>query len=237
MDVQLHLILVWRRSAVARRHHEPARLHRARIRWWWWCRGGDHRHPRRERLLAGGLRWRRLCLRRRRFLWLHGRYSPVEADRGYGRYPRRQGLLAGGLRRRHLRLRGRRLPRLHGWSPVEPTNCGNGRHPGRQRLLAGGLRRRHLRLRGRRLPWIHGGKTLVTGPGSDLDGPINRSPRIPQARNVVTEIPGPRSRELERRRWNAVASAEPTGAVRSPVQRRWPPSTPSAPSISSGRPD
>ena len=47
----------------------------------------------------------------------------------------------------------------------------------------------------------------MTRPGSDLDGPINGSLRIPQARNVVTEIPGPRSRELERRRSNAVASA------------------------------
>ena len=62
-------------------------------------------HPRRQGLLAGGLRRRHLRLRRRRLLRLHRGDAPQQADRRHGRHPRRQGLLVGGLRRRHLLLR------------------------------------------------------------------------------------------------------------------------------------
>ena len=90
---------------------------------------GHGRHPRRPRLLAGGLRRRHLRLRRRRLLRLHRRHPPQPAHRGHGRHPRRRRLLAGGLRRRHLRLRRRRVPRFDRGHPPQPAHRGHGRRP------------------------------------------------------------------------------------------------------------
>ena len=56
--------------------------------------------PDRPWLLAGGLRRRRVQLRRRRLLRLHRQHPPQPAHRRHGRHPRRRRLLAGGLRRR-----------------------------------------------------------------------------------------------------------------------------------------
>ena len=71
--------------------------------------GGDRR---RRRVLARGLRRRRVHLRRRPVLRVD-RIAPLEqAHRGHGRHAGRPGLLPGGLRRRHLQLRRRHLPGL-----------------------------------------------------------------------------------------------------------------------------
>ena len=69
---------------------------------------GHGGHPRRQGLLAGGLRRGHLQLRRRRLLRLDRGHPAEQAHRGHGGHPRRQGLLAGGLRRGHLQLRRRR---------------------------------------------------------------------------------------------------------------------------------
>ena len=108
-------------------------------------------HPRRQGLLAGGLRRRDLQLRRRRLLRLGGLPPAEQTDRRHGGDPRRQGLLDGGLRRRHLQLRRHRLLRLDGLPPAEPADHRCRGHPRRQGLLAGSFRRRHLQLRRRRL--------------------------------------------------------------------------------------
>ena len=73
---------------------------------------GDGGRADRSRLLAGGLRRRRLQLRRRPVLRLDGRHPPEQPGGGHGRHPGRRRLLAGGRRRRHLHLRRRRLLRL-----------------------------------------------------------------------------------------------------------------------------
>ncbi len=119
--------------------------------------GGHGRHPRRRRVLAGGLRRRGVRLRRRRLLRIDGRHPPDQAGGGHGRHPRRRRVLAGGLRRRGLRLRRRRLLRIDGRHPPDQAGGGHGRHPRRGRVLAGGLRRRGLRLRGtlRRVLRLH----------------------------------------------------------------------------------
>ena len=58
-----------------------------------------------KRLLRGGLRRRRLHLRRRRLLRLHGRQAAQQADGRHRGDTGRAGLLGGGLRRRPVRLR------------------------------------------------------------------------------------------------------------------------------------
>ena len=70
-------------------------------------------HARRWRLLARGLRRRRVHLRRRGVLWLDGRSAAQPASRGHGRNAWR--LLARGVRRWDLQLRGRALRGLDGW--------------------------------------------------------------------------------------------------------------------------
>ena len=79
-----------------RRGHPPERAHRRH--------GLD---PGRPGLLAGGLRRRRLRLRRRGILRFRRGHPPERAHRRHGLDPGRPGLLAGGLRRRRLRLRRR----------------------------------------------------------------------------------------------------------------------------------
>ena len=74
---------------------------------------GHGGHPRRRRVLAGGLRRGCLHLRRRRLLRLGGRHPAQPAGGRHGGHARRPGVLAGGLRRRHLQLRRRPLLRLH----------------------------------------------------------------------------------------------------------------------------
>ncbi len=112
---------------------------------------GHGGHPRRQGLLAGGLRRGHLQLRRRRLLRLDRGHRAQQAHRGHGGHPRRQGLLAGGLRRGHLQLRRRRLLRLDRGHRAQQAHRRHGRHPRRQGLLAGGLRRGHLQLRRRPL--------------------------------------------------------------------------------------
>ena len=132
--------------------------------------GGRHgRHPRRQGLLAGGLRRRDLHLRRRRLLRLDGTLTLNQPGGRHGRHPRRQGLLAGGLRRRDLHLRRRRLLRLHRRRSPQPPGGRHGRHPRRQGLLAGRLRRRDLHLRRRRLLRLRG-RDAVGGPGGRHGG-------------------------------------------------------------------
>ena len=81
-----------------------------------------------RRLLAGGLRRRRLRVQRP-LLRLRGRRPPEQAHRGDGGDPRRRGLLVRGLRRGDLQLRRRPLLRLRGRGPVERPGGGGGRRP------------------------------------------------------------------------------------------------------------
>ena len=90
-------------------------------------------HPRRRRLLGGGLRRRDLQLRRRRLPRLDRQPAPQRAHRRHGGHARRRRLLVGGVRRRDLQLRRRRLLRLGGWihlnKPIvgmAPTPDGHG---------------------------------------------------------------------------------------------------------------
>ena len=88
-------------------------------------RGHGH-HPRRRRLLAGGLRRRGLRLRRRPLRRLARGGPAGPAHRGHGHPLRGRGLLAGGLRRRRLRLRRRRFRRLHARPPPDRPGGGHG---------------------------------------------------------------------------------------------------------------
>ena len=114
----------------------------------------DGGHPRRQGLLAGGLRRRHLQLRRRRLLRLRRVPPAQQAHRRHGPDPRRQGVLAGGLGRRDLQLRRRRVLRLPGWPAPQQAHRRPGCHSHRQGLLAGGVRRRHLQLWRRPVPWL-----------------------------------------------------------------------------------
>ena len=115
------------------------------------------RHPRRQRLLAGGLRRRHLQLRRRRLLRLDGRPStstspssawPPTADgHGYWLVASDGGIFSFGDAAFHG---SRGHPRLN--KPI----VGMAATPDGAGLLAGGLRRRHLQLRRRRLQRIDG---------------------------------------------------------------------------------
>ena len=92
---------------------------------------GHGRHPGRERLLAGGLRRRRVRLRRRRLRGLDGRTAPQRARRRHRRGRRRPRLPAGGLRRRHLRLRvGALRTARPGDIAAGPAHRGHGGAPG-----------------------------------------------------------------------------------------------------------
>ncbi len=66
----------------------------------------------REGLLAGGVRWRHLRVRRRPFPGLHRRGRPGQAGGGHGRHPQLGRVLAGRLRRWGVQLRRRPLLRL-----------------------------------------------------------------------------------------------------------------------------
>src|SRR5207237_968922 len=119
-------------------------------------------------LLRGGQRRRRLRLRRRQVLRLHGR---EEAQRP-GAVPRprrrRRGLLAGGVGRRHLRLPGP-LQGLDGRDVAEQAGDRHG--PLRRRLPDGRRGRRHLRLLRQAVPRLAGRKPagspdrICGGPG------------------------------------------------------------------------
>ena len=101
--------------------------------------GGHGRHPRRPRLLAGGLRRRASSATATPPSTGRPAASAQQAGGGHGRHPRRPRLLAGGRRRRHLRLRRRRLLRLDGraststnrwWAwPPPPTATATGWWP------------------------------------------------------------------------------------------------------------
>ena len=108
-------------------------------------RHGDH--ARRRGLLAGGLRRRRVQLRRRRILRLPRRSAPEPAHRRHGFGSERRRLLAGGIGRRDLQLRRFRLLRLNRQHRLEPAHRGHVVGTRWRRLLAGGIGRRDLQLR------------------------------------------------------------------------------------------
>ena len=108
-------------------------------------------------ILAGGVRWRDLRLRRCPVLRVDGRNTAVYAGRRHGRNPVTQGLLGGGVRRWDLRLRFRPVLRLDRWPAAQPARRRHGRHAHRRRVLAGGVRRWDLRLRHRAVPRLDRG--------------------------------------------------------------------------------
>ena len=95
--------------------HPPQQAHR-----------GHGGHPRRQGILAGGLRRRDLQLRRRGLPGLGREHSPEQAGGGHGFHPRRRRLLAGGDGRRHLQLRRRHVLRLDGEHRPEQAGGGHG---------------------------------------------------------------------------------------------------------------
>jgi len=126
-----------RRGRLRRRHARGAAGQADRRR-----RGRPER-----RVLASGLRRRRVLVRQRAVLGLDGRHGAQQAHRGHDPDAGRRRLLAGRLRRGHLRLRRRAVLRFHRRFAPQQADRGDGRRGERQRLLAGRLRRRHLRLR------------------------------------------------------------------------------------------
>ena len=74
-------------------------------------------------LLAGGLRRRRVQLRRRHLLRLDRRHPPGQTRRGGHSDAGLPRVLVGGLRRRRVQLRGCHLLRLDGRYPPEQAHC------------------------------------------------------------------------------------------------------------------
>ena len=127
---------------------------------------GHGGHPRRQGLLAGGLRRRDLQLRRRQLLRLHRRpctstspswaWRPPPTARATGWWPPTAGSSPTATPR----------------STARPAACPqqahrrHGGHPRRQGLLAGGLRRRDLHLRRRRLLRLDRRHRPSTSPSS-----------------------------------------------------------------------
>ena len=153
--------------------------------------GGRHGgHPRRRRLLAGGVRRGDLQLRRRPLLRLGRRAGAGPAGGRHGGHPRRRRLLDGGDRRGDLRLRRRALRGLLG------RDLGRGR------------------LRGRRAhphrPGLPGGHRIGAGHQFRRRPPVRRPDHGPH------QLRGPRGRGGGHARVTGVAAGVSPGPLRRP---------------------
>lgn len=99
---------------------------------------GDGRTSGRPGVLAGGVRWRHLRIRKLTVSWVNGSGPTEQASGGNGRHTFRKWLLACGRGRRDLQLWRCRFPWIYSQHRIEFAGRGHERHPQRRWLLAQG---------------------------------------------------------------------------------------------------